>query len=190
MLDHNKYVEAPNPVPYQMIKDKDLTTMFMAGGISGTEDWQKYAAERILKTGHELFLINPRRDSGLEKTGPEAKVQIKWEYDQLGETDTILFWFPHQTVCPIALFELGSFLKKEQVKNYLMKLTCGEEYCSKRQVIYIGCDENYSRKFDLETQVALYDPSIEIQYTLDGLCDQITKSQSEYLTAKYNPEGK
>lgn len=66
--------------------------------------------------------------------------------------DEIMTWFPKESVCPIALFELG-------------------EWCtSLKKPIFVGVDENYVRKFDVEQQVV---------DSLVDLCDLVIENLRE-----------
>ena len=110
--------------------------LFLAGGISNCPDWQTDAA-LTLETMDELVVANPRRSEGLEKTGVEAAKQIAWEHDALKRADTILFWFPEETLCPITLFELGVQVGKLDKK------------------MFVGAHPNYARRFDIVQQMSL-----------------------------------
>ena len=55
----------------------------------------------------------------------------------------VLFWFPKESLCPIALFELGK------------ELESGSR-------VVIGVHPEYSRRFDVITQVRCYDPEFPV----------------------------
>jgi hypothetical protein len=42
-----------------------------------------------------------------------SKDQIQWEFEHLRKADTILFWFPKESICPIALYELGAWYDRQ-----------------------------------------------------------------------------
>jgi hypothetical protein len=93
------YVEAPTEY------DGPGPSLFLAGGISGTHDWQAEVVERLADL--PLVLLNPRRRN-FPMDGPSAaEGQIAWEFRHLRRATAVLFWFPPETLCPIALFELG-----------------------------------------------------------------------------------
>ena len=56
-------------------------------------------------------------------------------------SDIIFFYFPKESVCPIALYELG-----RMISYYRLELD---------RVVIVGCDEDYSRKNDLDIQIEL-----------------------------------
>ena len=112
--------------------------IFIAGGISDCPDWQQ---EIISLIDTKLYdVINPRRVAAFSKLGLEAEEQITWEYTALNEVDNCIFWFPKNTVCPIALFELGKMI--ERAEHHTIRLA-------------IGWDENYQRALDLKIQIGL-----------------------------------
>ena len=82
-------------------------------------------------------------------------------------SDIVVFWFPEETLCPIALFELGKELGLRSMNN--------------PKKIFIGCHPNYERKFDIEQQTNLvtkntYGFELEIVYSLDDLIKQVSDS--------------
>ena len=118
------YVEAP---------DIEITfpTLFMAGGITGTWDWQQALVEELEHLDTPVIAVNPRRANfpmGDEEAGA---FQIRWEDAMLQKADIISFWFPKETLCPITLLELGKYLRFEPI---------------------IGTEEGYQRSFDVRIQ--------------------------------------
>src|SRR6478736_102537 len=98
-------IEAPNPHPRR-------SDVFLGGGISGCPDWQSSVI--YLLTDTPGVLLNPRRKG--EFTEDIAGEQIEWEYKALRTADTVFFWFPQETLCPITLFELGVFTQRKDVR--------------------------------------------------------------------------
>ncbi len=165
-----KYVESPEDY-YGAGKD---ISIFLAGGISGTKDWQGELVTKL--TASDLTLVNPRRKSGLDKTGDAAKQQIKWEHSQMLRCDAVSFWFPPETLCPIALFELGKWVARPKK-------------------IFVGCDPAYQRKFDVEVQCGLERPYLVVVDNIDDLAKQIleweNKKKSDFFSKdKDQPEAK
>jgi hypothetical protein len=113
--------------------------MFLAGGITGTENWQKQFIEMLGDV--DVTILNPRREIYIESS-KEAKRQIKWEFNAfeyvLGRSyrSSVLFWFPKSSICPIALFELGKMVVSDVQ-------------------LYIGCEPGYTRELDIREQVRL-----------------------------------
>ena len=134
-------------------------SIFLAGGISNCPDWQTEAVtafkdriEHLLSRGidYNLTIINPRRKDFDTSKIEESRKQIEWEYKMLGLADTILFWFPKETLCPITLFELGIAM-------------------GKGKSMAIGCHPEYARKFDLEIQCDLQNPGTHIFDNIDAV---------------------
>jgi len=104
----------------------------------------------------DLILFNPRRKRfpiDDPAAGPE---QIKWEYDYLRMADAILFWFPHETLCPIVLYELGAWSMTDKP-------------------IFVGVHPDYTRRQDVEIQTKLARPDVRAVYALEDLAAQIAE---------------
>jgi hypothetical protein len=124
--------------PDQLPPSFENPSVFIAGGISNCPDWQ---TEIISVMNTEKFdVINPRRDTGFDKTGAIAEAQITWEHRALSMVDACVFWFPCETLCPITLFECGSMLQKAAYHSVQL---------------VIGWHPEYQRAFDLEIQIGL-----------------------------------
>ena len=141
-----KYVEAPS-------EDLGLgTSVFLAGGISNCPDWQKEFVDKIRDT--ELVVYNPRRANFPMGDKEEGLRQVKWEAEYLHKASCIIFWFPKETICPIVLFELGSWSMTDKP-------------------IFVGVHPDYSRRFDVETQLEIRRPDVTVVYSLDDLADRL-----------------
>lgn len=130
-----KCIEAPT---YYQRQHGDHT-IFLAGGITGVQDWQAEARQMLDNT--PVVVFNPRQPA-FDVTNPDAApAQIKWEVDHLRQSDVTLFWFPACdpaiTVQPIALFELGMAL--------------GDACCWGRRLV-VGTAPDYPRRFDVVEQ--------------------------------------
>jgi hypothetical protein len=123
--------------------------LFLAGGISNCPDWQ---AEAELALADLPGLVhNPRRPGVL--IADEAVAQIEWEHEALANSDTILFWFPKETLCPIALFELGV-------------------WSAKGAPLVVGVHPGYARLLDVVTQLRLARPDVIIHDNLDAVLNE------------------
>jgi hypothetical protein len=142
------YIEAPNST------DSALTSLFLAGGITDCPDHQAYICDKLKDLNITVF--NPRRKNFPIHDPNAAYAQIKWEYDHLKEADMISFWFCKETMCPIVLYELGSWNKTQKP-------------------IAIGMDPEYSRRQDVEIQTRLIRPEVPIVYSIDDLSNEIFK---------------
>jgi Nucleoside 2-deoxyribosyltransferase like len=130
------------------------SSVFLAGGITGVEDWQQKA--RTLLAGAPITMFNPRRAAFDVSNGDSAEQQIDWEYRKLADADVILFWFPQcdpkVTVQPIALYELGktAALGKNMV---------------------VGTHPDYIRRTDVLEQLKRIRPDVQVRNTLEAVLD-------------------
>ncbi len=141
-----KYVECPE------VYDGNESNLFLAGGISGCSDWQKEMVE--LLEGEDLVVVNPRRKGFDMDDKTMEKKQILWEYEHLEKADIVSFWFASETICPITLYELGEISKMDKV-------------------VFVGIDPGYVRKKDVEIQMSLIRPNVEIVYSIEDLARQV-----------------
>lgn len=123
-----QYIECPNLEPFV------YKSVFLAGGITGCENWQSKVVELMRR--EQLTILNPRRKNFPVDDPKAAPQQIYWEYLMMKQADTILFWFPKETLCPITLYELGTWTRTNKP-------------------IFIGVDPDYKRKIDVEIQTRL-----------------------------------
>lgn len=130
-------------------------TVFLAGGITNCPDWQQEMRSMLQDT--DLILLNPRREHFPIGDPNAAQEQITWEHNCLKMAEAILFWFPHETLCPIVLYELGA-------------------WSMTTKPIYIGVHPDYQRRQDVEIQTRLVRPEIEVVYSLSELAKQVAKS--------------
>jgi hypothetical protein len=141
------YVEAPAEY------DGPGPSLFLAGGISGTRDWQAEVAR--LLAGLPLLLLNPRRADYPWHDPAAAEDQIRWEYRHLRRATAVLFWFPPETLCPIALFELGG------------------RTATPDQPLFVGTDPGYARRLDVEIQLRLARPEVRVATDIPALAAQV-----------------
>jgi len=101
------------------------------------------------------------------KDTSQTDIQILWEYDHLRKADAILFWFCAESVCPITLYQLGSWTQ------------ISKETGTK---IFVGCHPEYTRLDDVivQTELAL-STTIKVARSLQGLVSQITEWESSLL---------
>jgi hypothetical protein len=145
-----KYIEAPEDF------DGESKGLFLAGGITGCPNWQKEMVELLQSS--KWTLLNPRRTNFTINEPNASKKQIEWEYKHLRLAKAILFWFPCESICPIALYELGA-------------------WSMTGKPLFVGVHPNYPRRQDVEIQTALVRPEIEISYSLEELAKQVIKEQ-------------
>lgn len=128
-------------------------SLFLAGGITGTVDWQTEIARQLVDV--PIVLLNPRRRHFPMNDPTVAEAQIHWEYRYLRSATAVLFWFPHETLCPIALYELGS---RSMVPG---------------QPLFVGTHPEYARRIDVVIQMKLARPDVVIFGDLDELADRV-----------------
>ncbi|HEY8505652.1 MAG TPA: nucleoside 2-deoxyribosyltransferase domain-containing protein [Gemmataceae bacterium] len=141
-----RYTEAPQEF------DGPGAALFLAGGITGTPDWQREM--RRLLSDLDLVLLNPRRASFPIDDPGAAPAQIAWEYRHLRRAAAVLFWFPEESICPIALFELGA-----------MSMTDNP--------LFVGTHPRYPRRLDVLLQLGLARPAVRVAADLGELADQV-----------------
>lgn len=133
----NPYYEAPHYPRASEIPDYQRT-VFLGGSITGAENWQKRAAEKLLPY---FTVFNPRREN-YDSLVPDAeREQINWEHNSLQLCSILFFYFSFETVAPITLLELGASLESLKVSHY------------KR--LYIAIHPDYKRKNDVVIQTEL-----------------------------------
>src|SRR5262245_51974564 len=142
------YIEAPHKFV------GNGPAVFLAGGISDCENWQCQVAKALQHVA--ATVLNPRRASFSQHTAAENQRQIEWEHRHLRRADLVAFWFPPQTLCPIALFELG---------------VC----CAAGTSIVVGTHPEYARRFDVETHLRLRRPKAKVVQSLEDLAEQVAE---------------
>ena len=141
-----KYIESP------MEWDGIGNSLFLAGGITGCPSWQQEMVQLLSDT--PLVLLNPCRVQFPICDLTAARAQIAWEFEHLRKADAILFWFPAETVCPIALYELGA-------------------WSMTNKPLFVGVHPSYVRRQDVEIQTGLARPDIKITFTLATLAEMV-----------------
>lgn len=129
-------------------------TLFLGGGISNCPMWQNEML-KLLASFQRMMVFNPRRKDFDTSDLQMEEGQIRWEYFYLNMANMIMFWFPAETLCPITLYELGSWVKT-----------------NKR--IFVGHHPNYARKRDLHIQLKLARPSLVVATELEEMAFQIS----------------
>lgn len=144
------YIEAISPA----VLPTHLPSIFMGGGITGCFDWQ---AEMVWRLDDlDIILINPRRANFLMDDPKAAHEQILWEHERLKEATAVSFWFPQETLCPITLFELGTWTVHPSQKP-----------------LFIGTHPSYKRRQDVMIQTDLVRSGTIIHTSVEDLCLEI-----------------
>ena len=121
--------------------------LFLAGGIMGVGDWQQTAIELLADV--DIVAANPRRAEPFQRSFQED--QVAWEHKHLKAAETVLFWFPPETLCPITLFELGVFTMRPDTP------------------IFVGTHPDYQRRIDVEIQLGIARPEVVVRNTLEDV---------------------
>ena len=106
-------------------------SIFLAGGLFNCPDWQATATELFARSGKDLTIINPRRDNF---TPDMHREQVLWETEKLEQADLVLFWFPHETLCPMTLYEFGWLVNSDKD-------------------IVVGASNEYKRLYDIQLRL-------------------------------------
>lgn len=130
----------------------DDISVFAGGGISGCTDWQKEFGQLLDDT--QLIFLNPRRENFPMNDPTAAEEQIRWEFRHLPKATIAAFWFAPETLCPITLFELGTFMNTNHP-------------------LVVGIHPDYKRKIDVEVQVGLYRPGTPIVYSVKDMAQAV-----------------
>jgi hypothetical protein len=141
------YIEAPSEY------DGKGPSVFLAGGISGTHDWQGELVSLLADLS--LVLLNPRRRNFPTDDPDAAEGQISWEFRHLRQATAVVFWFPPETLCPIALFELGGRIAES------------------KQPLFVGTHPDYQRRLDVRIQLKLARPDVAFASDIRQLAEQV-----------------
>jgi hypothetical protein len=158
-----KYVEAPDrPILHE-------PALFLAGGITGCPDWQRQMVELLRQQDNILppsfTVFNPRRENFPIDDPSAAHAQIEWEYEHLRIAEAVSFWFPKETLCPIVLYELGS-------------------WSMVRKPIFVGVEPGYKREQDVRIQLTLARPEVEVVSKLTDLVKMVVEWATTYENGK------
>jgi hypothetical protein len=148
-------IESPTEV-YSVENNNNLK-VFLAGGITGCENWQAYAISE-LQDIPGITLYNPRRKTFNINNPKETEIQITWEFQHLRDADIILYWFAKGSINPIVLYELGMWGNSDDDR-----------------MIFIGVDPEYERKQDVIIQTSLARPNLQIFESLTDMIETLIK---------------
>jgi hypothetical protein len=142
------YVEAPHEYA------GDLPSVYLGGGISDCENWQRRMGELLVDS--DLVVLNPRRAVFPMDDPSAAREQIAWEFRHLRRATIKLFWFPPQTLCPITLFELGAWSRSDAP-------------------LVVGAHPDYGRREDVRIQMQLARPDVTVVDRVEDLAEQVLR---------------
>ena len=125
--------------------------IFLAGGITGCEDWQKETISHLDEIFYswnwdtsELAIFNPRRENFPIDDPFAAEEQIKWEFNALENCNIFSMYFCNSdSVQPICMYELGRNIvrmKEKYTQSYRARIVVSVEDGYKRaQDVIIQC---------------------------------------------------
>ena len=157
-----KLYRPPQPIPAADLNN----SLFVAGAITGAEDWQTDFAHDLRDT--DLTLLNPRRET-YNALAPDAlREQIRWEHDGLRNSSAISFWFPAGALCLISLYELGSWAHWRDENG-------------QPKPLFVAAQPDYARHEDVIIQLELERPDLQVVGSLQALTAQILAWQNQKL---------
>ena len=116
--------------------------VFLAGGITGSPDWQQ-ELRRLLEDLPFGTLLNPRRANFPIHDPAAARQQITWEFQALNQAEIINFWFAREGPQPIVMYEFGRHLARWVLRDPPLKR------------LIVGIEPGYPRTQDVEIQMEL-----------------------------------
>jgi hypothetical protein len=128
------------------------TSLFLAGGITRPVDWRRTLAELLADTA--VTLLNPWRTDYPHHDLAAEEEQIAWEHRHLRRASGAVFWFPAETLCPIALYELGAVS------------TTGKP-------LFVGMAPGYAKRGNVVVQLKLARPDVTVCAALEALAAQV-----------------
>ena len=147
-----KIITAPEKI------GKDGYMLFLAGGITDCDNWQKvvqYELCRIFKND-SLIILNPRRDNFPIDDPAAAVEQVTWEFNALEKCDMFSMYFAGgKSDQPICMYEYGRHLAK-----------LGESKYNLDTFVVTACKE-YKRYNGVIIQTRLVNNRIVVNSTLD-----------------------
>lgn len=142
------------PAEVHSLQNHKNIKLFLAGGITGCENWQKYVISELSNMDN-LTIYSPRRENFPINDPAASEEQIVWEYKHLRDADIILFWFSRGSLNPIVLYELGMWGN------------------SRLTTTVIGVDPQYERKQDVFIQTLLAKPETKIHDNLSDVIEEV-----------------
>jgi hypothetical protein len=136
-----------------------LPAVFLAGGVTGCPDWQREVVGLLRDL--PVALLNPRQASFPIGDPLAAPRQIEWEHRHLRRADAVLFWFPAESLCPIALYELGAWSVYQDARGL--------------RPLFVGVHPRYPRRQDVEIQTRLARPDVPVVYQLSDLAERVCR---------------
>lgn len=145
------------------IVEIDGRTIFLAGPIQGTSDWQTVATKKIHDIDPGIVVASPRKD--YPKGDFVYEKQVDWETHYLrvaANIGVIAFWLARQTVdtpgrayAQTSRFELGEWKMKHKTEGARL---------------IIGIEEGFGNARYIRRRFGQDCPDVEIVDDLDSMC--------------------
>ena len=133
-------------------------TVFLGGGITGCDDWQKDVIKYL--EDEDITIFNPRRESFDVSDKSSTIQQIEWEFKKLERADIFSMYFcDSDSVQPICLYELGRNVVRMQSKYPL----------TWKARIIVGCERGYKRAEDVLYQLGYAMETFTVDMDTDPL---------------------
>lgn len=142
-----------NVIQFPVLSRPEIPSLFLAGGISRPVDWRGAVTDELQSS--DIAVIDPRRED-YPTTEAGVREQVAWELRHMKSASLVAFWFPPESLCPIALLELGA---------------C----CSSSVPLVVGADPRYARRLDLQVQLSLRRPEVKLVESVAELTRQISR---------------
>lgn len=166
-----RVITAPEPLDIQ----PNEISIFLAGGIQKTEEWQDSVIADLKETFADkpVVFLNPRRKNFPIHDKSAAGVQIKWEYDALEIADIFSMYFAGNTTSdqPICMYEYGKHLERRSNEDDLDRFV-------------VSAEPSYSRYQDVIIQTELVSPDIWIGKSLEDHISSLAYVIKENLISK------
>lgn len=139
-------LKAPDHLPENL---PQRPMVYLAGGMA--TPWREEVVFRLER--NTVTLVDPtNRD--LDGSFNDTQRQTNWEREYLDRADAVVFWFPAETACPVALFELGYLLAQ-----------------GKR--VIVGAHPLYPKLNDLIAQVRATNDRVIVDLDLDFIIERL-----------------
>ena len=148
----------------------DGPSVFLAGPIRGSADWQEKAIGLIQGLASWLHVTSPRRPGFLELSPKEYFEQVDWEHhylDLAARHGVTLFWLSRETehVCSRAYaqttrFELGEAMMRHRTEGARL---------------VVGWEDGFSNRRYLEYTLRKKAPEAVLARSLEETCEQAVR---------------
>lgn len=155
-------------------------TVFLAGGIQNTINWQLLVIQQlqiILPPEPRIVIFNPRREMYPHGDTAAVTQQIKWEFDMINAADIFSIYFASGlSDQPICMLEYGKQLVVRSQNNDMERLV-------------VSVHPEYKRREDVIIQTALHNPEIVINNSLAAHVNYITRAITKEVLRKLETKG-